>query len=719
MNRRLLLFFVILMHIARQGSSQSLIINEFLTRNVSTNADNNLEYDDWIEIANSSEQDLNLNGYFITDDLTRPGRFQFSSDNLIVPANGFLLVWADDQTFQGKDHLNFNISSKGGVIALFSAAGQLIDSVSYGPQYMNISRGRMPGSSRLWKFFSLPTPGSANNSPAFNGVLHPPVSLTKPGIYPSPVQIGLAPSRAGDSIRYTTNNTRPDKSSFSYADPFMLDQSRVINAIDVKSGYINSDPYSGLYLFRPGFTMPVLAILTDSLNLYGPDGIYTNYDEPWERYCRINYFENGDPEYEANAGLRIQGASSTFMAKKGFRFFFRGDYGTSKFNYPVFGPENLQSFQKLVLKSGYDDDMTMEVGTLLRDALALELWKKTGGMAQLSCFIILYLNNQYWGIYNLRESVDDNFIKAHTSLENFDLVRFRNEGPDLEYGSLNSWSEMYDMVLNKDMSLSQNYEKLAEVLDIDEFANLIAFVQCTQYYSWGWGVSMFRDVQSPGKWHLSIWDADRAFNNQNWNGFSSMETDHTGLYWANNITRSLMKNEQFRKIYSARLSILLQTVFKPENSIAVLDSLYRIIKPEMNGELHRWAPDNTKWEDNVQAVRDFLMQRPAIISSQMYDYLPFVSSIPDVPLSTAVSAWPNPFDDRITIHINSEYKGFVNVTVLSEEGRRINSLGKIMNNDEYITWDGDDAHGIKVPPGLYLLHISTPRQSCYLKIIKK
>ena len=70
-------------------------------------------------------------------------------------------------------------------------------------------------------------------------------------------------------------------------------------------------------------------LLTDSLNLYGPAGIYTNYEEPWEKYCRINYFVNGNLDAEANAGLRIQGASSTFMPKKGFRFFFRGDYGTS------------------------------------------------------------------------------------------------------------------------------------------------------------------------------------------------------------------------------------------------------------------------------------------------------------------------------------------------------------------------------------------------------
>ncbi len=91
--------------------------------------------------------------------------------------------------------------------------------------------------------------------------------------------------------------------------------------------------------------------------------------------------------------------------------------------------------------------MTMDFGTLLRDPLALELWKKTGGMKQLSEFIILYLNNQYWGIYNLRESVDENFVKAHTNLVDFDLVRLRNEGPDLEYGTLNNWSAMYDMAI--------------------------------------------------------------------------------------------------------------------------------------------------------------------------------------------------------------------------------------------------------------------------------
>jgi hypothetical protein len=254
-----------------------------------------------------------------------------------------------------------------------------------------------------------------------------------------------------------------------------------------------------------------------------------------------------------------------------------------------------------------------------------------------------------------------------------------------------------------------------------EFANLMVFVQCTHYYSWGWGISMYRAVQAPAKWHISIWDADRAFNSPEWDGFSAVETDNSGLYWANNMMKNLMNNEDFKKIYSARLSMMLQTVFRPDNSIAVLDSLYRIIKPEMDGELHRWAPDNAKWEQNVQSVRDFLMNRPAVIRNQMYDYLPFVTAIPPLAQEAFINAWPNPFDDRITIHISQVSSGPVEITVLGEDGRVISRLfsGKMAGNDEYITWEGNDTKGMSVPPGLYFLHVSTTNQSYFLKIIRK
>jgi hypothetical protein len=146
LKNSLTLLFCLLFLSASQGRAQSLKINEFQTRNVSTIPDNYMEYDDWIEIRNLSGADIDLNGYFITDDLSNKTKFSFApaGTELVVPANGYLMLWADDDEKQGSNHLSFNISGKGGLIALFSPALQLIDSVSYPEQSADLSMGREP-----------------------------------------------------------------------------------------------------------------------------------------------------------------------------------------------------------------------------------------------------------------------------------------------------------------------------------------------------------------------------------------------------------------------------------------------------------------------------------------------------------------------------------------------------------------------------------------------
>jgi hypothetical protein len=723
LKNSLTLLFCLLFLSASQGRAQSLKINEFQTRNVSTIPDNYMEYDDWIEIRNLSGADIDLNGYFITDDLSNKTKFSFApaGTELVVPANGYLMLWADDDEKQGSNHLSFNISGKGGLIALFSPALQLIDSVSYPEQSADLSMGREPDPPYSFMYFLKPTPGRINNTQSFKGRVNSPVIHQKSGFYTAPLNVSITAPDLLDSIFYTGNNTTPSSLSPLYLNPLPVQNTRLVNAVAAKSGYINSKPSHGLYIFHPVYTLPTLAILTDSFNLFGPAGIYTNYNETWEKYSRISYFSNGELKLEADAGLRIQGASSTFMAKKGFRFFFRGDYGTPKLEYPMFGTGHTSTFQKLVVKPGYDDDMTMNGGTLLRDALALELWNKTGGMKQLSSWVILYLNNQYWGIYNMRESVDENYIKAHTALDKFDLIRFRNEGPDLEYGTLDNWNDMYNLITQQDMSVPENYQQAAAVLDMDEFANLMAFIQCTVYYSWGWGISMFRDNQAGAVWNLTIWDADRAFNNPQWNGFEEVKTKTNDLYWGNNIPKNLMKSPLFRQKYSLHLHTLLQTVFRPDKAIAVLDSLYTIIKPEMQGELARWTPDNKKWEQNVQAIRDFLMSRPTIVANQMYDYLPFVTGLPDAVLAETVNVFPNPFTDHIQVSLNIVNPGNVNISVFDQAGRMIKTLysGKANTGVTNLQWYGDSDDGPVVPPGVYIIRISTPDQLYHYKIIRQ
>lgn len=368
------------------------------------------------------------------------------------------------------------------------------------------------------------------------------------------------------------------------------------------------------------YSLPVVCFECDSLDLWGSTGIYSNPFEEgakWEKPCKVIFYENNVQAFQINCGIRIQGASSVGMPKKSFRLFFRSEYGISKLEYPVFGPGKTSVFDKLVFKSGYDDDLTAENGTLLRDPLITELWNMTSGIPQLSRWVILFLNNQYWGIYNLRESIDQHYIKAHTNFQNFDLVRLKNEGPQLIYGSILGWYDLYNYILTEDLSLNENFSYVESKLDMDEFLNLMAFVQCSQYYSWGWGSSMYRNHLKAAKWKFAVWDADRAFTKPDWDGFYELFYETGSYKWANNFYRHISENDSFMNMLFCSINDLQNTVFNADIAVPVFDSIYTIVKPEICDEINRWNPENIAFENNVEKIREFLRNRKFILNDQL------------------------------------------------------------------------------------------------------
>ncbi|MFH1197911.1 MAG: CotH kinase family protein [bacterium] len=142
--------------------SSSLVINEFLASNASTNTDTNGEYDDWVEIYNPSSENVLLDGLYLTDSPALPNKWQFPNNNIVVPAQGFVLVWCDDDEGQSGLHTNFKFDAQGEFIGLVGTDGlSFIDSLSYGEQSTDISFGRYPDGSENWIQLP-PTPGSTN-----------------------------------------------------------------------------------------------------------------------------------------------------------------------------------------------------------------------------------------------------------------------------------------------------------------------------------------------------------------------------------------------------------------------------------------------------------------------------------------------------------------------------------------------------------------------------
>jgi Spore coat assembly protein len=128
---------------ASDGDVSGVVINEFLASNEATMADQDNEYDDWIELYNNSNETVDLGGYYLSDDSEDLTQWTFPIGTTIG-ANGYLIVWADKDEDQTGLHANFKISASSGKLFLVNSAGSVINEINYSAQTTDVSFGRYP-----------------------------------------------------------------------------------------------------------------------------------------------------------------------------------------------------------------------------------------------------------------------------------------------------------------------------------------------------------------------------------------------------------------------------------------------------------------------------------------------------------------------------------------------------------------------------------------------
>jgi hypothetical protein len=141
----------------------TIFINEWLADNAGTLADPaDGNFEDWFELYNPGTNAVDLGGYFLTDNLSIPNKFAIPNNgHYVVPAGGYLLVWADNEanqnsTNRGDLHVNFALSKDGEALGLFAADGTQIDAVTFGPQTTDVTEGRFPNGAA--NIFTMPNP---------------------------------------------------------------------------------------------------------------------------------------------------------------------------------------------------------------------------------------------------------------------------------------------------------------------------------------------------------------------------------------------------------------------------------------------------------------------------------------------------------------------------------------------------------------------------------
>jgi hypothetical protein len=586
---------------------------EISPSNLSLQIDPLGKYSDWFKIYNRSASSVNLKGHYISDKQDSPFKYRIQED-LIVPAGDTLTLWADDMDDLENGQVPFKLSGAGEALLLSNPSGILMEEKVFPRVPINYVYIKNESNGN-WVYSSWPT---GEGAVTYDSLCNDPEFSNPGGAQALPVSAFLTSPDADDSIYYTMDGGDPKQGQL-FQTSFEADQPATVRAVILKEGHLPGYSKAAAYFSQDAYHLPVLSLSTDEENLYGPTGIYTNYGSEgplWERPASFSYYSDLK-QFSAINGIRIQGGNSVFMPKKAFRLHFRGGYGASVLDASPFdkGPS---SFRNLVLRSGYDDDITTSTGTLLRDPFSNELWEKLGELATESDFGVLLLNNNYWGIYNIRESINEYFIHDNMGIREFDLVRFQKWGADLKYGTMDEWNKLVAYFDSTDFTRPEAYDEVSGFMDMNSLLNLLALVHCTQFRSWTWGAFVVKPTG--GQWQWTIWDTDRSYNTLSWNGFTEYAFT-SAEKWPNFIPQKLITNLKFRNSLINRNCDLLNSLFVPDRVIGIYDSLVSVLEPEMDAEYERWKPGNReRWDQNNEQIREFLRQRPSYLYDQMKAY---------------------------------------------------------------------------------------------------
>lgn len=614
---------------------QNLRINEFMAANSSTIKDPDYnDYADWVELYNPGDTLVNLKNHFITDNLNNPQKYRFLTD-VFVPAGGYVIIWTDDRNTG--PHTNFKLSASGESIGLFSPAGSLIDTLTFGEQSDDISRGRFPDAANNWFYFSPASPGSPNlEIHIYNRLSQPTLSL-QPGFYNSPVSVLISHPDSSVTLRFTTDGSTPTENSPVFSAPINVDSTTVIRSAAFKSGFLQSSSVTASYFINESTLLPVFSLVTDPVNFFSDtSGIYVagtngiigncstvprNWNQDWERPVDIQFFEKDrNLAFSVSSGVQIFGGCSRLYAQKSLAFYFRGVYGYGKLNYKLFPWQPLNEYNNFVLRSSAQDWWR----TMFRDGMVQTLIGMNTNLARQNYRpSVLFLNGHYWGIHNIREKINEHFLHEHYGVneDSVDLVEI-SKGITANNGDLIAYNNMIDFFTNNDLSLPANFDYAKSIIDIDDFIDY----NCVQIYSangdWpGANVKLWRERKPGSKWRWILYDLDFTFGGNAQGLYNTntlaQATATNGPEWPNPpwstlILRKLLENSSFRNEFIQRFAAHVNTTFRFTTVNNLIDSLAQQIADEIPRHKARWPQSismGSVWTTNVKVMRDFAYQR--------------------------------------------------------------------------------------------------------------
>lgn len=342
--------------------------------------------------------------------------------------------------------------------------------------------------------------------------------------------------------------------------------------------------------------------------------------------------------------LAMNGNGSLGLHSKSMRLYFKkspqGDIGDGKLKYDIFlgqAQDDVTEFKRIILRNAGNDG----TGAHLRDGYAQRLCSVLNAPTMAYRAAFLFVDGEFWGVYNIRERFDGKYFKEHFGIPEEDFVMIEAPSPlttnwatnepyilnDGEEGDEKPFNELVTYIKTHDMSNSEYYDYVCSQLDTD---NLIDFF-CGSIYlaNNDWpsnNIKVYRSKNVTGttpeltKWRFVFSDMDMTCSfveDYNRDMFAHAINYNTV---AGSIFSALLENNSFKKKFVKRMTECATTIFSPERALPILDEMTDEIDGVMQYHYKRWPGDGASlvtWNANLNAIRTFINNRGAVILKQL------------------------------------------------------------------------------------------------------
>jgi len=445
----------------------------------------------------------------------------------------------------------------------------------------------------------------------------------------------------GWSVYYTRDGRTPNKFSNKVESKILLKGDEALYFAIYKN---NNQPIytSNTYITTRKQSLPIFSIITDPLHLFDSlNGIYemgccasknppfkgANFWKDIEKPIHIEFIDQNTSVFSQGAGIKIFGGYSVSMPQKSFAIYARKKYGNNRFRYPLFPQLPFHEYKNFVLRNAGGDMQ----GAHIRDVFSTQLSKENGVAYQEYRSVVVYINGKYWGIYNLREKINEHFINAHFDIKksNVSIIRPPNKVQEGSNSSLRDYHNLLNFIRNKEALSNADIYKIQKEIDIEDYLKY----NITQVYFGNSDAAtnfrLYKDAEKNTPFKTVLFDLDMGLNifDENKHKENSLKfftsTLDTNIQYPTAYTLLLTKlltNDSIRYQYINYFIESINTHFEHSKAKKILMKLTEEYQFEMTNHRKRWNISETHYNRSLDRIKIFIQKRPEIMIGYLKEF---------------------------------------------------------------------------------------------------